>query len=200
MMYTIVFVSFRVNNSLDNFCSLDFLQDLPIMWAFRPLTQRTGPVVELPVSFPSLAPRKGFLYDLIDAASMKTRATSIHSLRRQGEDALMEIGLQERLILHQLNEVDKADHWLVCLNTARETWDRVRRTIFPKFYEISVHFLPPIFQCSTSLEQTFFYGNYNAFATWYNYSEECQNARAVFNPAGCFSTITFNWQLLPASN
>ena len=56
-------------------------------------------------------------------------------------------------------------------------------TIFPEFYEISVHFFPPIFQFSTSLEQAFFCRNYNAFATCY--SEECQNARAVFNPAGC---------------
>ena len=98
-----------------------------MMWALRPLTQRSGPVVELPVSFPSLAARKGFLYDLIDAAGMRTRATSIQTLRLRGEDALMEIGLQERLMLHQLNEVDKADTWLVCLNTARETWIRCRR-------------------------------------------------------------------------
>ena len=52
--------------------------------------------------------------------------TNIETLKKKGEDALMEIGLQERLTLHEMNEVDKADTWLVCLNTARETWNRCR--------------------------------------------------------------------------
>ena len=68
-------------------------------------------------------------------------------------------------------------------------------TICPEFYEISVRFFPPIFQFSTSLEQAFFFGNYNAFATCFSdFSEECQNARAVFNPAGCISTP---WRINP---
>ena len=29
-------------------------------------------------------------------------------------------------MLHEMNEVDKADTWLVCLNTAREKWNRCR--------------------------------------------------------------------------
>ena len=96
------------------------------MRALRPLTQRSEPVVEVPVSFPNQAARKAFLYDLIDAAGMRTRATNIETLKKKGEDALVEIGLQERLMLHAMNEVDKADTWLVCLNTAREKWNRCR--------------------------------------------------------------------------
>ena len=88
------------------------------MRALRPLTQRSEPVVEVPVSFPNQAARKAFLYDLIEQTS--------ETLKKKGEDALMEIGLQERLTLHEMNEVDKADTWLVCLNTARETWNRCR--------------------------------------------------------------------------
>ena len=58
------------------------------MWALRPLTQRSEPVVEVPVSFPNQAARKAFLYDLIDAAGMRTRATNIETLKKKGEDAL----------------------------------------------------------------------------------------------------------------
>ena len=56
--------------------------------------------------------------------------------------------------------------------------------IFDKFFQFSVHFFGTILHFLMELERT--YGNHNEFGRSSN--GRCANARAVFNPAGWFSS------------
>ena len=57
-------------------------------------------------------------------------------------------------------------------------------SILTKFYQFSVHFFGHISHFSMTLQKALLYGNHNEFATCPN--GKCENARAVFNPAGMY--------------
>ena len=99
---------------------------MPILWGLKPILERTSPIIHVPVDFPNVGSRRGFLYDVIKAAGLKTRAYAIESLLIRAEEALFQVALKERLWLHHHGATEQADHWLVTIHEARDLWSKSR--------------------------------------------------------------------------
>lgn len=99
---------------------------MPILWGLKPLLERTSPIIHVPVDFPNVGSRRSFLYELIKAGGLKTRAYAIESLVLRAEEALYQVALKERLWLRNQGATQQADHWLVTIHEAREQWTKSR--------------------------------------------------------------------------